>query len=94
MTLVLHAGARAERVQQVQLHPLRFSTIRESNPLQEPRRESELMGSKPFREIENCLILVPFSVKIEFPQKLMGSRTLISKSMGLVEFMPDEALAS
>ena len=31
---------------------------------QGPRRESELMGSRPFWEIENYLILVPFSVKI------------------------------
>ena len=32
MTLVLHAGVRAERVQQVHLYPLRFSTFHESNP--------------------------------------------------------------
>ena len=32
--------------------------------VQGPRQEFELMGSKPFDEIENYLILVPFSVKM------------------------------
>ena len=32
--------------------------------VQGPRQESDLMGSKPFRRIENYLILLPFSVKI------------------------------
>ena len=34
------------------------------NEVQGPRRESQLMGSKPFREIEDYLILVSFSFKI------------------------------
>ena len=46
---------------------------------QGPRRDSKLMGSRFFGKVENYLIQVPFSVKIwvsiEFPQKLMGSKS-------------------
>ena len=47
------------------------------------------MGSKPFLEHENCLLLVSYSVKmrvfIQSAQKLMGLRTLLSKLMGSAE---------
>ena len=62
---------------------------------QGPRQEFKFMGSKPLWWIKNYLILVPFIVKIwvciQFPQKLIGSKTLPSKLIGSTERIQNHA---
>ena len=62
----VHRSAQDCMLPPVRRPPLRSATTQApaGGMAQGPHQESELMGSKPFWEIENCLILVAFSVKI------------------------------
>ena len=62
----VHRSAQDCMLPPVRRPPLRSATTQApaGGMAQGPRQEIELMGSKLFRNTENCLILMPFSVKI------------------------------